>query len=54
MKNPIDEKSETFVVEDDLLGKEFNIKAVYKADDGEMFFGGIDGLVSFYPDKRKN
>jgi PAS domain S-box-containing protein len=50
MKNPMDDTSKTFLVEDELLGKEFNIKAVYKADDGEMFFGGIDGLVSFYPD----
>jgi PAS domain S-box-containing protein len=54
MKDPMDETSETFVVEDDLLGKEFNIKAVFKADDGEMFFGGIDGLVSFYPDSLRD
>ncbi len=50
MKDPADETSNTFLIEDELLGKEFNIKAVFKADDGEMFFGGIDGLVSFYPD----
>jgi len=50
MKNPDENGLETFFVEDKLLGKEFNIKAVFKADDGEMFFGGIDGLVSFYPD----
>jgi len=54
MKNPADETSETFMVEDELLGKEFNIKAVFKADDGEMFFGGIEGLVSFYPDSLKD
>lgn len=50
MKDPGDESSEDFLVIDELLGKEFNIKAVYKSPDGEMFFGGIDGLVSFYPD----
>jgi PAS domain S-box-containing protein len=50
MKNPDENGVEAFYVEDKLLGKEFNIKAVFKADDGEMFFGGIDGLVSFYPD----
>jgi hypothetical protein len=50
MKNPDENASETFLVEDKLLGMEFNIKAVFKAADGEMFFGGIDGLVSFYPD----
>ncbi len=54
MKDPMDETSETFMVEDELLGKEFNIKAVFKADDGEMFFGGIDGLISFYPDSLKD
>ena len=54
MKNPGDETSETFLVEDELLGREFNIKAVFKGDDGEMFFGGIDGLVSFYPDSLKD
>ncbi len=50
MKNPDENALETFLVEDKFLGKEFNLKAVFKAADGEMFFGGIDGLVSFYPD----
>jgi PAS domain S-box-containing protein len=50
MKNPDKNAPETFLVEDKLLGKEFNIKAAFKAADGEMFFGGIEGLVSFYPD----
>jgi len=50
MKNPDNNASETFLVKDKFLGKEFNLKAVFKADDGEMFFGGIDGLISFYPD----
>ncbi len=50
MKNPDENALETFLVEDKLLGKEFNIKSVFKAADGEMFFGGIEGLVSFYPD----
>ena len=50
MKNPDEHALETFLVEDKFLGKEFNLKAVFKAADGEMFFGGIDGLVSFYPD----
>jgi PAS domain S-box-containing protein len=31
-------------------GLEFNLKAVLRSQDGEVFFGGIDGLVSFYPD----
>ena len=50
MKNPDQGSSEHFIVVDKLLGKEFNIKAVFKSESGEMFFGAIDGLVSFYPD----
>jgi signal transduction histidine kinase/streptogramin lyase len=50
MKNPDETAQEPFVVVDKLLGREFNIKAVFRSDNGEMFFGGIDGLVSFYPD----
>jgi len=50
MKNPDENALETFLVKDKFRGKEFNLKAVFKAADGEMFFGGIDGLVSFYPD----
>ena len=50
MKNPDENTLESFMVEDELLGKEFNIKAVFKAADGEMFFGGMEGLVFFYPD----
>ncbi len=53
MKNPDDEAEEPFLIIDELRGREFNIKAVFRADDGEMFFGGIDGMVSFYPDSLK-
>lgn len=54
MKDPADGTAGTFLVVDELRGKEFNIKAVFRADDGEMFFGGMEGLVSFYPDSLKN
>ena len=50
MKNPDEESSDAFVIIDELLGTEFNLKAVYKNDDGELFFGSLDGLVSFHPD----
>ena len=33
-----------------LQSYEFNYGAFAKADDGEMFFGGISGFNSFYPD----
>ncbi len=29
----------------------FNYNAFYKAPNGEMFFGGIKGLTSFFPEK---
>jgi len=35
---------------DGLQDYEFNHLAAFKAPDGEMFFGGISGLNSFYPD----
>lgn len=34
---------------DGLQSLEFNTGAFYKAKDGELFFGGIEGLNSFYP-----
>jgi signal transduction histidine kinase/ligand-binding sensor domain-containing protein/CheY-like chemotaxis protein len=35
---------------DGLQGDEFTQKAILKTRDGEMFFGGINGFTSFYPD----
>ena len=40
-------------VTDGLQGNEFNGYAYHKAYDGEMFFGGINGLTTFYPEKLK-
>jgi ligand-binding sensor domain-containing protein/serine phosphatase RsbU (regulator of sigma subunit) len=34
---------------DNLQSIEFNSGAYFRADDGEMFFGGIEGFNSFYP-----
>jgi len=39
---------------DGLQSKEFSYKALFKASDGELFFGGIYGLNSFYPSKLKD
>ena len=50
MKNPDPASPDDFVIVDELLGKEFNIKAVFRNERGELFFGGIDGLISFHPD----
>ncbi len=38
---------------DGLQSSEFNSGAFFKAQDGEMFFGGIQGLNAFYPENIK-
>lgn len=38
---------------DGLQSKEFNAGAFYRSPDGELFFGGINGFNSFYPDNLK-
>lgn len=40
----------TYTVEEGLQSTEFNLNAAYKSPDGEIFFGGMNGLNSFYPD----
>ena len=39
-----------FYVGDGLQGNEFNKNSGFKSKSGEMFFGGISGLSSFYPE----
>jgi len=50
MLNPDPASDDAFMVVDELLGREFNIKAVHKSEQGELFFGTMDGLISFHPD----
>lgn len=38
-----------FNITDGLQGNEFNAFSYFKSNSGEMFFGGINGLTSFYP-----
>jgi signal transduction histidine kinase len=40
--------------EDGLQENEFNTNAVTAADDGELFFGGVNGISSFYPNAINN
>lgn len=42
-----------YSITDGLQGKEFNQLAALCASDGEIFFGGPDGLNAFYPDEIK-
>lgn len=38
-----------FSIRDGLQNTEFNMRSGHKAEDGELFFGGIKGLNAFYP-----
>src|SRR5208337_4025335 len=41
-----------YFAEDGLAGDEFNDQSVYyKSPSGEMFFGGVNGVTTFYPQK---
>jgi hypothetical protein len=44
-----EKKFEHFDRTDGLGSPEFNVGAGYKAEDGEIFFGGINGVTAFYP-----
>jgi signal transduction histidine kinase/ligand-binding sensor domain-containing protein len=43
-----------YTLEDGVQGMEFNIKAVCKGPGGELFFGGMDGFISFFPDSLRD
>jgi PAS domain S-box-containing protein len=48
--NPQNNDIKTFNVLDGLQSNVFTQNACYKASDGRLFFGGINGLNYFYPD----
>lgn len=48
--NPVSEEFRNYDVSDGLQSNEFNF-SFCKTDDGEMFFGGVKGLNSFFPDE---
>ncbi|NQZ12050.1 MAG: GGDEF domain-containing protein, partial [Algicola sp.] len=41
-------------VNDGLQSNEFNLGASFKSDDGELFFGGVNGFNRFYPQNIKD
>ncbi len=47
--DPVNRKFKNFDVFDGLQGFEFNTYSSCRAEDGEIFFGGIKGFNSFYP-----
>ena len=52
--NPITRTFRNYDVWDGLQSNEFNSGAYFKNKSGEMFFGGINGLTSFFPDNIKD
>ncbi len=48
--DPRQETFKNYDVKDGLQSNEFNLGACYKGSDGEIFFGGINGFNSFYPE----
>ena len=53
--NPRDNTIRVFTEKSGLQSDEFNIGAFYRSPSGEIYFGGINGFNSFYPqDIRRN
>lgn len=48
--SPNNQNVENYTINDGLPINQFNFSSVFKAADGELFFGTIDGLISFNPD----
>jgi DNA-binding NtrC family response regulator/ligand-binding sensor domain-containing protein len=52
--NPETESFKNYSVKDGLQNTEFNGGSYFKSKNGEMFFGGITGFNSFYPENIKD
>lgn len=42
-----------FTVDHGLVGNQFNYKSSFRADDGTMYFGAVNGLTYFHPEQIK-
>ncbi|HET6443627.1 MAG TPA: two-component regulator propeller domain-containing protein, partial [candidate division Zixibacteria bacterium] len=51
---PSDGSFVSFDTGDGVQALEFNVRSAYQSDDGQMFFGGINGYNHFYPDEITN
>lgn len=49
--NPITENIKIFTKDDGLQGDQFNFKSGYKARNGKIYIGGINGFNAFNPEK---
>lgn len=52
--DPVKQTFQNYDYDDGLQSNEFNSGAYLKASSGQLFFGGINGVTSFYPSKIKN
>ncbi|PWK78335.1 signal transduction histidine kinase [Mucilaginibacter oryzae] len=52
--NPKTKAIRNYGIADGLQGDEFKGHSFFKATDGEMFFGGVNGFSTFYPDSLKD
>ena len=52
--HPVTGSVRTFTPEEGSQSLEFNLRSAYRGSDGEMFFGGMNGFNSFYPDSLKD
>lgn len=52
--NPTKETFRNYDVNDGLQSNQFSYSAALKASDGRMFFGGINGFNTFFPDSIKD
>ncbi len=52
--DPFTEVFKPYDVVDGLQGYEFLVGSSFKTDEGEIFFGGLSGLNSFYPDSMRS
>lgn len=50
-KDPFEFKVTTYTAELGLQDNEFNTQGYFKADNGELLFGGINGLNRFFPEQ---
>ncbi len=51
--DPAEEKFYNYTYQDGLQSNEFNTNAYFESSNGEIFFGGINGYNSFFPDEIK-
>jgi len=52
--DPQKQEFKNYFASDGLQGNEFNGGACFKAKEGEMFFGGVNGFNAFYPSRIKD